>query len=312
LQKLAGQSKSPEIRKAAYTAWLASGNTETIWKDASGSREKLSALLSGIPSVRDEAKLAALFPLVRKLMFELPGSLSSAEDSVDVKLGPPVAFEYYQPNPSNVAVETLDKLKPKLVGSIDQFQVYVPGGVRDAFATRQSASLLVAQAGAYTFHIESDDGSRLYIDGKQLIDNDGLHGMVSKSGRVTLDAGLHQIVVTYFDNGGGDGLAVSWEGPGFTRQAIDASVLRNTSSGNLKQQALRTIAAWPGHQAEKISDFAKLITSNSLTGAALSALAAMPGKTVADKRKRSGMVLVMVWSGEEGMVVGAGWLCRVL
>lgn len=282
-QKLANDSKSPEIRKAAYTAWLSSGNMDTIWQDAQGSREKLSALINCLPAVRDEAKLATLFPRIRQLMFELPEGLRSTEDSVDVKLGPPVAFEYYQPNPSNVAVETLDKLTPKLVGSIDQFQVYVPGGVRDQFATRQSASLLVSQTGTYKFYIESDDGSRLYVDGKLIIDNDGLHGMVRKSGQVTLDAGLHQIVVTYFDNGGGDGLAVSWEGPGFTRQAIDATVLRSTSSGNLKQQALRTIAAWPGRQDEKIRDFAKLITSNSLTGAALSALAAMPSQTVAAK-----------------------------
>ncbi len=90
--------------------------------------------------------------------------------------------------------------------------------------------------------------------------------MVLKSGKVSLDAGLHQIVVTYFDNGGGDGLAVSWAGPGFTKQRIDATVLRNTSRGNLKQQALQTIATWPGHQDDKIRDFAKLINSNSLTG----------------------------------------------
>ncbi len=283
LQKLAGTSQSPEVHKAAYTAWLASGNAEVIWRDASGSRARLSALLSCLPSIRDETKLAPLFPLVRELMFEVPASLNTAEDSLDIKLGPPVAFEYYQPNPNNVAVETLDKAKPKLVGTLDQFQVYMPGGERDGFATRQTASLLVAQSGTYSFFIASDDGSRLYIDGKQVIDNDGLHGVVRKSGQVNLDAGLHQIVVTYFDNGGGDGLEVSWEGPGFTRQAIDATVLRSKSSGNLKQQALAAIAAWPGRQDEKISDFTKLIKSNSLTGAALTALAAINGNEVSKK-----------------------------
>ncbi len=89
--------------------------------------------------------------------------------------------------------------------------------------------------------------------------------------------------MTYFDNGGGDGLSLAWEGPGFGTQAIDATVLRATSSGNLKQQALQAIAAWPGHQEEKISDLAELIKQNSSTGAALSALAALPGKVVAEK-----------------------------
>ncbi len=160
LQKLADESQSPEIRKAAYTAWLRTGNPDAVWQNAIASREKLTAMLSCISSVKDESKLVELFPKIRQLMFELPGALSSVDDGVDVKLGPPVSFEYYQPNPSNVTVETLDKLTPKLVGSIDQFQVYMPGGSRDGFASRQSATLVVSQTGLHTFHIESDDGSR--------------------------------------------------------------------------------------------------------------------------------------------------------
>jgi putative heme-binding domain-containing protein len=283
LQQLTDQTLSAEIRKAAYSAWLNTGDADAVWQHALGSRDKVSAVLASLSSVKDAAKLAKLYPHVRKLMFELPQTLRSADDDVPQQLGPPVAFEYYQPNPSNVAVETLDKLTPNLTGSMEKFETYVPGGAQDVFATRQTASLVVPSSGAYTFFVQSDDGSRLYIDGKQVIDNDGLHGFTEMSGKVTLDPGLHQIVVTYFDNGGGDGLLVSWEGPGFAKQVIDGSVLRGAGSGNLKQQALQSIAAWPGHQEDKIADFAKLVTSDSLTGAALSALATMPSQTVAEK-----------------------------
>jgi alpha-L-fucosidase len=62
----------------------------------------------------------------------------------------------------------------------------------------------------YSFYLESDDGSRLSIDGKVLIDNDGLHAMIEKSGETALAQGFHHISVDYFQHGGGDGLNVSW------------------------------------------------------------------------------------------------------
>ena len=43
------------------------------------------------------------------------------------------------------------------------------------------ARLKPGDPGAYTMSLESDDGSRLYLDGKPVIDNDGLHGMRERS-----------------------------------------------------------------------------------------------------------------------------------
>ena len=74
--------------------------------------------------------------------------------------------------------------------------------------------------GTYTFFSASDDGSRLFIDGKQIVDNDGVHGMVEKSGEVKLTAGMHAIRVTYVQGGGGSGLRVSYQGPGIEKQEI--------------------------------------------------------------------------------------------
>ncbi|MEZ6058710.1 MAG: PA14 domain-containing protein, partial [Planctomycetaceae bacterium] len=283
LAKLADSTESSDVRVATYAAWLQSGDPAQVWQQALGSREKLRDALAAISKVQDETTLAKLYPQVRQLMFELPANLQSKEDELTVKAGAAVSFEYFQPNPNNVSNETLDGLTPQLVGTMDQFETFVPGGVQDAFATRQTASLVVPVKGKYTFFIASDDGSRLYIDGKEVIDHDGLHGMTEKSGEVTLTAGLHRIVVTYFDNGGGDGLSVAWQGPGMEKQKIDATVLRGSISGNLKQQALLTIAAWPGHLDDKISDFAKLVTQDSLTSSALTALASLPSKTVSEK-----------------------------
>ncbi len=118
---------------------------------------------------------------------------------------PGLRFEYYLPNPDNVAVETLDKLKPKLTVIAPTVTYDLPGITdKDAFAMRFTGMLNVKKAGKHTFHLTSDDGSRLYINGQLLINHDGLHGADEKSASIDLSAGSHSIIVTYFDNGGGD------------------------------------------------------------------------------------------------------------
>ncbi len=79
--------------------------------------------------------------------------------------------------------------------------------------------------GIYTFFLSSNDGSYLYIDGKELIENDGNHGTVEEPGQIALKAGYHAIEVKYMQCGGAKSLNVGWEGPGFTRQEIPSSSL---------------------------------------------------------------------------------------
>jgi hypothetical protein len=55
-----------------------------------------------------------------------------------------------------------------------------------------------AKAGEYTFRLLSDDGSKLFVDDSLIINNDGLHGAFSKSGRITLDETPHRIKIQYF------------------------------------------------------------------------------------------------------------------
>ena len=56
----------------------------------------------------------------------------------------------------------------------------------------------VETPGAYMFTLSSDDGSRLYIDGKSIIDNDGQHAALELGGRAKLEPGKHHIRVSYF------------------------------------------------------------------------------------------------------------------
>ena len=48
------------------------------------------------------------------------------------------------------------------------------------------------------FSLGSDDGSKLIIDGKVIIDNDFSHLFITKEGKATLSKGIHRIEVQYF------------------------------------------------------------------------------------------------------------------
>ena len=74
-------------------------------------------------------------------------------------------------------------------------------GLRDRFewfGIEYKGFFKAHREGEYLFRLLSDDGSKLYIDDKLLIDNDGLHGAYSKTGKVTLDDSRHSIKLQYF------------------------------------------------------------------------------------------------------------------
>ncbi|MFQ5447616.1 MAG: PA14 domain-containing protein, partial [Saprospiraceae bacterium] len=71
----------------------------------------------------------------------------------------------------------------------------------------------VPATGPYAFHCRSDDGSRLSVAGRQLLENNGIHGMRSQSGSIVLKKGRHPLRLEYFQKKGGKGLEITVEGP---------------------------------------------------------------------------------------------------
>ena len=83
----------------------------------------------------------------------------------------------------------------------------------------------IPEDGLYTFYLTTNDGGLLHIDNRLLINKDGLHPLAEVYKPVALKAGLHPISVNYFQEGGTNGLIVSWQGPGFGKQVVPARVL---------------------------------------------------------------------------------------
>jgi len=66
------------------------------------------------------------------------------------------------------------------------------------FAIRYTGTIVIHDDGNYKWRLLSDDGSKLYIDGDLIVDNDGQHSPKSKVNTVNLDEGSYPIVVEYF------------------------------------------------------------------------------------------------------------------
>ena len=79
--------------------------------------------------------------------------------------------------------------------------------------------------GLYTFYLESNDGSVLYLDDKLIIDNDGDHMLQTLHIRVALRKGFHRIKLKYFQMGGGKKLLLRWKTPHADIEEIPAGVL---------------------------------------------------------------------------------------
>lgn len=98
---------------------------------------------------------------------------------------------------------------------------------REHYGRRIRGYVVVPADDVYTFYLASDDGARLLVDGKLLVDNDGLHSMQEKSAPIALAAGPHAIEIGYFNKTGGAELRLSMARSGQKPAPVAASALKH-------------------------------------------------------------------------------------
>ncbi|WP_197442624.1 PVC-type heme-binding CxxCH protein [Lignipirellula cremea] len=108
------------------------------------------------------------------------------------------------------------------IGSPARLSVLAGSG--EQVFVRWAGEIQIDETAKHTFILNSDDGSRLLIDGKVVVDHDGLHGATEARADARLTAGRHQVVVEYFNNTGGAMCALSWRVTPGGQQVIPAGV----------------------------------------------------------------------------------------
>ena len=276
LEHLIEHGTLPETRALGFAALLSSDESpDRAWQSALASREGLQALLEGISLVADPDRRAALYERIRPIMFAPPPALADATFPGGDSKGLEVSF--FEPAPRAATRAVFDELSPRVSLQASNFSLELPPARdSDSFGLSFQGSLRINEVGRYTFYVKSDDGSRLYIGDRCVVDNDGAHAMAEKRGSIELAAGAHPIWLGFFEQGGSQGLEVSWSGPGFERQPIPDDRLGSRDSSALRAAAIRAMAHLPVHEEDKLADATRLLADGALLDPTVEVLRSIP------------------------------------
>ena len=102
-----------------------------------------------------------------------------------------------------------------------------PGVVNvDNFKVRWTGEVEIPSTGTWTFHTQTDDGVRLWVNDVLVLENWTDHGSTLDSGDINLKGGQrYPILLEWYENGGGAICQLSWEGPTIDRQIIPSGYL---------------------------------------------------------------------------------------
>jgi alpha-L-fucosidase len=166
--------------------------------------------------------------------------------AVGVHAGKPVttvverAFTRVEPAPALDATGAAPGLRREVFGGdwerLPDFSVLAPRSVdvvdtigvparEERVGARFAGLITVEHDDVYEFALTSDDGSRLWVDGALVVDNDGLHGTVEARGRVALAAGAHALRVEWFNRTGGAELGLKTSRIGQPLEPVSARTL---------------------------------------------------------------------------------------
>lgn len=88
----------------------------------------------------------------------------------------------------------------------------LPKSADEHFSVRRSGFIKPSKSGKYMISATSDDGSRLFVNDKQVINNWSIQGMRTKSAIVDMIAGkLYPVKLEYFENTGFAGVKLEWD-----------------------------------------------------------------------------------------------------
>ena len=133
-------------------------------------------------------------------------------------------LEYRFYRDSWTTLPNFDDLKAETVAKLpaNRFDI-TPATRPDHFGFVFTGVLKVPADGEYTLSLDSDDGSRLVIDGVEILKYDGIHGTgQAKQAKVALKQGRRNIRLDYFQGAFGKGLIVKWSGPGMEERLLSA------------------------------------------------------------------------------------------
>ena len=83
---------------------------------------------------------------------------------------------------------------------------------KDHFSARWTGTITAPDSGHYILGVSSDDGTRLFLDGKPVVDNWGTHAVLLKTTELDLKAGeAHDVRLEFYEGAGDAGVFLVWQ-----------------------------------------------------------------------------------------------------
>ena len=133
-------------------------------------------------------------------------------------------YQAYEGKWSNLP--DFEPLQPFRTGNLKQgFLDIKVADKKEYFAIVFHGKLTTKTKGEYQIEMASDDGARIIIDGKTILEHDGLHGAAHRKQKVPLASGEHTVRVEYLAYGQPNSFRAGWSGPGFGHQRLSVESL---------------------------------------------------------------------------------------
>ncbi len=126
---------------------------------------------------------------------------------------PVVAYRYYEGTWDSLP--DFEKMKPLRSGYADRIGLETVHPRKDHFGIVFTGMLEIPRDGDYLFRLRSDDGARLFLGEKEVIDHDGLHGWFNgRKAKLPLKKGKIPFRLEYFEATGGNAVTLTVLPPG--------------------------------------------------------------------------------------------------
>lgn len=153
----------------------------------------------------------------------------SVPDIYAIDVGPNGLVGYYYPNATWEGSPAV----------VERDFFIIPNNIlREPFSIRWVGKMAIPEDGVYRFGTRSDDGSFVYIDGRLVVDNGGVHGAQMREGAIKLTRGFHDLEIRYFQQSGASEMSFFWVPPGGTQQLVPLDYLFPLEGEEVPETAL--------------------------------------------------------------------------
>ncbi len=166
------------------------------------------------------------------------------------------------------------------------------------FSVEWQGFVVIPRRATFTWRTVSDDGSWVFVDGREVVANGGIHPATTAEGSIQLDAGLHPIFIRYFQAGGDCAFELTWSRDGGPFEPLPSWALLTgrTSLGRVRASRIAHAALIGAGVAVYIAAATVLI---AIVAAAARRLFAVPWQHAGFRWVLAVSVFLNVW--------GIGW-----